>query len=99
MADRTVTWSKIALKQFAAAINYIALDSIQSAEKVRKDIFEKAQKLITNPEIYSLDKHKIANDGSYRAFELHRHRIAYRVTENEIIIFRVRHTCREVLRY
>ena len=40
MANRKITWSKTALKQFEAAINYIAEDSIQNAEKVRKEILE-----------------------------------------------------------
>ena len=95
MANRKITWAKTALKQFEAAINYIAEDSIQNAEKVRKEILEKIEKLRVNPEIYTFDKHKASNDGSYRAFELYRYRIAYRIIEMEIRIFRVRHTSRE----
>jgi len=53
MANRKITWSKSALKQFEAAINYIAEDSIQNAEKVRKEILEKIERLIAHPEIYS----------------------------------------------
>jgi len=83
MANRKITWSKSALKQFEAAINYIAEDSIQNAEKVRKEILEKIEKLISYPEIYSPDKYKTDNDGSYRAFELHRYRIAYRVKKKK----------------
>lgn len=94
MANRKIVWSKTALKQFEAAINYIGEDSIQNAEKVRREILEKIEN-ITNPEIYSTDKYKTNNDGSYRAFELHRYRIAYRITEKEIRIFRIRHTSRE----
>ena len=68
MANRKITWAKTALKQFEVAINYIAEDSIQNAEKVRKEILDKIQKIITHPEAYSLDKLKTSNDGSYRAF-------------------------------
>jgi plasmid stabilization system protein ParE len=96
MANRKITWSKSSLKQFEAAINYIAECSIQNAEKVRKEILEKIERLILYSEIYSPDKYKTNNDGSYRAFELHRYRIAYRIKENEILIFRVRHTSREL---
>ena len=53
MANRKIIWSKSALKQFEAAINYIAEDSIQNAEKVRKEILEKIERLIAHPEIYS----------------------------------------------
>jgi plasmid stabilization system protein ParE len=89
----------VAAKQFEVAIKYISADSIQNAEKVRKEILEKIEKLILHPEIYSPDKYKTNNDGSYRAFELHRYRIAYRVLENEIFILRVRHTSREPKKY
>jgi len=99
MEGKNVTWSKIALKQFETAISYIADSSVQNAEKVRRDILEKTERLGLHPDIYSLDKYKINNDGSYRAFELHRYRIAYRVTEKEIRIFRVRHTSRDVMEY
>jgi len=99
MANRKITWSKSALKQFEAAINYIAEDSIQNAEKVRKEILEKIEKVTLYPEIHSPDKYKTNNNGSYRAFELHRYRIAYRIKEKEIYIFRVRHTSREPKQY
>ena len=99
MADRKITWSKAALNQFEAAINYIANDSIQNAEKVRKDILQKIESLLLHPEINRPDKYKMANDGSYRAFELHRYRVAYRVKEKEVRIFRIRHTSRDTLQY
>ncbi len=95
MADRKVTWTKRALKQFSQAINYVAEDSPQNAEKLRIDITAKTKRLINTPEIFSLDKYKFNNDGNYRAFELHRYRIAYKITAQKIIIFRIRHTSRE----
>ena len=49
--------------------------------------------------MYKADKLKTNNDGSYRAFELYRYRIAYRFIEKEIRIFRVRHTSREPKEY
>jgi plasmid stabilization system protein ParE len=87
MTNKKIIWSKVAAKQFEVAIKYIAADSIQNAEKVRKEILEKIERLILHPEIYSPDRYKTNNDGSYRAFELHRYRIAYRVLENEIFIY------------
>ena len=99
MSNRKIIWSKTALKQFEFAINYIAEDSIQNAEKVRTEILEKIEKLVLNPEMYKADKLKTNNDGSYRAFELYHYRIAYRFIEKEILIFRVRHTGREPKEY
>lgn len=95
MANRKISWSKTAVKQFEDAINYIAEESIQNAEKVRIDILEKIGNIIHTPEAYSIDKYKANNNGSYRAFELHRYRITYRITEKEIRILRIRHTSRE----
>ena len=95
MANSKIVWSITALKQFEAAINYIGEDSIQNAEKVRREILEKIQNITANPEIYYTDKYKTNNDASYRAFELYRYRIAYRFKEKGISIFRIRHTSRE----
>jgi len=41
MANKKLRWDSIALKQFNEAIDYIAKDSVQNAEKVRKEIFAK----------------------------------------------------------
>ncbi len=63
------------------------------------DIITAAEKAITNPEYYSPDKYKLDNDGSYRAFEKHRYRIAYRYTKNTIRILWVKHTSMEPKTY
>jgi plasmid stabilization system protein ParE len=95
MANKKIGWDKHALKQFNKAILYIAEDSIQNAENVRIDVLLKIGELLSHPEKYPLDKYKLQNDGNYRAFELHRLRIAYFVGEEMIRILRVRHTSRE----
>jgi len=95
MANRSIGWDKHALKQFNKAILHIAEDSIQNAENVRIDILVKIDELLSHPEKYPLDKYKLENDGYYRAFELHRLRVAYFVGMDVIRILRVRHTSRE----
>ncbi len=95
MKNKRITWSKQAIRQFSKAINYIANDSIQNAEKVRVDILDKINSLPSNPEIHSPDKFKLNNNGDFRAFELHRYRIAYHTSRTEIRILRVRHTSME----
>jgi plasmid stabilization system protein ParE len=50
------------------------------------------EKAITNPGFYGLDRYKIDNDGSYRAFEKHHYRIIYRHKGKTIRVLRVRHT-------
>ncbi len=96
---REVRWPPRAQKQLANAYEHISIDSYQNAEKVKKDILASTHKLAANPEKHPPDKHRKNNDGSFRAYELHRYRIAYRITEKEIIIVRVRHTSMEPRNY
>lgn len=90
-------WSKSAKKHIQAAFDFIKHDSLQNAEKVRDEIIDASIELVLNAEIHSLDKYKLNNDGTYRAFELHRYRVSYRVLKNEIRIVRLRHTSRSPL--
>jgi plasmid stabilization system protein ParE len=96
---KKVIWSRAAMQQLLKAYEYILPDSYQNAQKVKNDILVSTNKLSSYPEMYSLDKYRTNNDGSFRAYEIHRYRIAYRVTEKEIIITRVRHTSMEPLLY
>jgi plasmid stabilization system protein ParE len=79
--------------------DFISSDSPQNALKVLGDIVAALNKAAHNPEFYGPDKYKKDNDGSYRAFEKHRYRIAYRFTDNVIRVLRVRHTSREPREY
>lgn len=94
-----VVWSKLAGRQLEKAYKKIKEDSLQSAEKVRLDILQKAKEVGKNPERYPLDKYRKNNDGSIRAFEKHRYRIAYQVTAKQIRIIRIRSTYRLPLKY
>jgi plasmid stabilization system protein ParE len=99
MGKRKVTWDKQAVNYFREAIRYIRQDSPQNAEKVKNEILKKIKELSERPEIHNPDKYKLNNNGDYRAFELHRLRVAYLVKEGEIIIARVRNTKQEPLGY
>ena len=96
---RKVSWDKQATIYFSSSIGYIRKESPQNADKVKQDILQKISELSQTPEIHPADKYKQNNDGSYRCFELHRHRISYLVKEQEIIIARVRHTSQEPQQY
>ncbi len=99
MKKRKIRWDKPALIYFSEAIRYIRKDSIQNADKVKKEILVKISELSAHPELHAPDKYKQNNTGNYRAFELHRYRIAYLVKEEEIIIARVMHTSQEPQSY
>jgi plasmid stabilization system protein ParE len=87
-----IKWNRKAIEQLDEAIKYIEVDSVANAKKVKKKILFKIDDLLRHPERYSPDKYKTENDGSFRAFELHRYRISYRYKHPEIRIVRIRHT-------
>lgn len=94
-----VVWSKSAGAQLEKAYKKIKEDSLQSAEKVRSEILQKASDICKDPERYPLDKYRKNNDGSIRAFEKQSYRIAYQVTVKQIRIIRMRSTYRLPLKY
>ena len=71
-----VVWTKRSQQHMKAAHKYINLSSPQNAFKVVEDIVTALNKAIKNPEFYGSDRYKTNNDGSYRAFEKHHHRVA-----------------------
>lgn len=94
-----VVWTKRSQLHMKNAFEYISKDSLQNAVKVLEDIVASVNKAVPNPEFYAADKYKQNNDGSYRAFEKHRYRIAYRFTDKVIRVLRVRHVSREPKEY
>ena len=94
-----IKWNKRAFSELIKAIEYIENDSPQNAEKVKRNIFTTINKLLTHPDFFAPDKFKLNNDGTFRAFEIHSYRIAYRSLKNEIRIIRIRHTKRNPRNY
>jgi len=50
MVRRKTVWGDVAKKQFKEIIQYIKKDSVQNAEKVKKDIIQISRSLEINPE-------------------------------------------------
>jgi len=94
-----VVWTKRSQKQMRQVFKHISKDSIKNASKVVQEIADSVQKATLNPQIYGPDKYKTENDGSYRAFEKHHYRVAYRFSKSVIRVLRVRHTSMEPLEY
>lgn len=99
IGKRDVIWDKPALQSLQAAFKFIKQDSLQNAEMVKNELLNLAQKLSHNPERHPPDKFRKNNDGSYRAFEKLSYRIAFKITDTQVIILRVRHTKQEPLEY
>lgn len=89
---KKVIWPPRAQKQLVKAYEYILANSYQNAEKVREAILASTRKLPAPPQKHPPDKYRKNNDKSFRAYEVHHYRIAYRVTEKQIIKVRIRHT-------
>ena len=99
MKKRRIVWDKNAVNYLRGAIEFIRKDSPQNAEKVKQQIKNSVATLAEHPEKHPTDKYRSNNDGSFRAFELYRFRIAYFVSSSEIRIIRIRHTSQEPLSY
>lgn len=95
----TIIWDIEAAKDFKSAYLFIKKESVQSAIKVRREIINAIKKLAAHPESHPPDKFKFSNNGHYRAFEIYSYRIAYKFSEQEIIVLRFRHVKREPLEY
>ncbi len=98
-SKRIIVWDKPAYNSLQKAYQYIREDSLTNAIKVRDDIIKIARSLPDHPEKFPLDKFKKNNSGEHRAFEIYSYRVAYKITENEIIILRVRHVKQEPKEY
>lgn len=94
-----IIWDKVAKTQLKKAYNKILKDSYQGAVTVRDGILDAVDEIPEQPHRYPADKFKANNSGNYRAFELHSYRVAYKITDENIQILRVRHVKREPLEY
>ena len=87
-----VVWTKQAERHLRKIYEYISLDSPKNALKVVNDLAECMDKTFGNPEVYPIDKYKLDNDGTFRAFEKHKYRLSYRYSKDIIRVLRVKHT-------
>lgn len=77
----------------------ISEESYLQAERVEEAILYSLEELKRHPEKYLPDKYKLHNTGNFRAFETHSYPIAYRFTDQEVRILRIRHVKHEPKRY
>lgn len=94
-----IVWDLKAKQELRKAYDFISKDSNHNALKVKQEIIEIVMSLTEYPDKHQLDKYKINNDGTWRAFEIHHYRISYRIKKDQIRIIRFRHTSRSPLPY
>ena len=92
---RKIVWNKRPSKFLAKALKRISEDSYMQAERVEEGILLALEKAQVNPERYPKDKFKLDNFGKHRAFETFSYRVAYRFTDKEIRVLRIRHIRQE----
>jgi len=99
MVKPVVNWNLSASRSLKKAYDHILKDSYQKTHVVRDGIRDLVDSLVDHPGKYPLDKYKMDNPGNYRAFEAYSYRIAYKHTDKEIRILRVRHVKKEPKQY
>ena len=102
MVEKTnlpIVWDEEAVSQLKKAYEEILDDSYSGAVKVRNGILDVVDQIPEHPSRHPADRFKDNNSGDYRAFELYSYRIAYKITDENIQILRVRHIKREPLNY
>lgn len=94
---KIIVWSIDALQQLEDIHFYILFESktIRIADKVIETIFDSTTILKTTPEVYELDTQKQNNDGSFRAFFIYNYKISYQISNDKILILRIKHTARK----
>ena len=93
--ERKVVWNKRPSSSLNKALKKISEDSYLQAERVEEAIVATLELARQNPERSPPDKFKKENQGSYRAFETHSYRIAYRFTDTQVRVLRIRHVRQE----
>ncbi len=96
---RVLVWDKVALNHLKDIYDYLKTGDKVFAKEVKDTILKTAKELVVNPNLYEQDRFKSDNDGSFRAFVKFKYRVAYKITEDQIRILRVRHTSREPIEY
>jgi len=94
-----VHWNIRASQALKKAYDHIIKESYSNAELVKKGIIGIVDSIPEHPEKYPLDKYRKNNPGNYRAFEAYSYRVAYKHTEREIRILRLRHVKQEPKEY
>ena len=93
--EREIAWDDGALINFEKALDWISDDSLMQAENVESAILTNLDMALEDPERFGLDRFKVDNDGTYRAFETHSYRLAFTYDDEKLKILRFRHVRQE----
>ncbi|WP_269222423.1 type II toxin-antitoxin system RelE/ParE family toxin [Flavobacterium sp. IMCC34518] len=98
--NRILVWDKLAFDQLKEMYDSLKMGgNLSYANRIKNSVLKTTKELLDNPYIFEQDRFKYDNDGSFRAFVKFKYREAYKITETQIRILRVRHTSREPIEY
>lgn len=97
--EREIVWNKRPSQVFSHELKRTSEESYQNAEIVETAVLSSIDGIKDQPERYAADKFKKNNEGNYRAFETHIYRVAYRFTDTETRVLRIRHVKQEPKMY
>ncbi|MNL51291.1 Plasmid stabilization system protein [compost metagenome] len=90
-----IRWNRTAIKQLLDIIQFIEENDFENyAVTVEKKILNRIRSLPETFQHHPLDRYKLNNDGTFRAFEFERYRVSFRAKTTEIRILYIRHTSR-----
>ena len=87
-----IRWDRLAKKNLDDIFNYISLDSVTTARKVKKELIKLAHSLNDFPEKFSAEEFLIGEPENFRSVSKWSYKIIYEVTEDCIIIVDLFHT-------
>jgi plasmid stabilization system protein ParE len=91
-----IKWSKTAVDNLISAIEYLEEKGYYKyAIKLESEILNAVFELPKTYLLYELDRFKLNNDNTFKAFVVDKYRISFRVNSSEIQILRIRHTSRK----
>lgn len=94
-----IVWDTPASEELDRELHYLQKRSIEAPRIITNGILDKIKAIKTDPYICEVDRFKLVNDGTYRAFVVFRYRVSYRILKDIIHILRIRHTSREPLEH
>lgn len=86
-----IKWDELAVNNLNDIYDYIALDSVTTARKVKKSIILLVKSLLDFPEKYPKEPYLSAFDNNFRSVSKWSYKFIYEVCESEILILDIFH--------
>lgn len=90
-----VIWTNKAKNALKEIYDYLKVDSVWVAKKVKSELIASANTLVLHPNKYQKDEFYPNNPGNIRRFFKWSYRIVYELHEDKIVILMVLHASRE----